>query len=140
MAAVDSESGEGPAEVIVSARPEPVDRKEKPKEATESASATKEKAENPSPEAPQIMYKVQIMASAKDLPLRPASFNGLNRVAKEPIKNLFRYVYGSTSSLREAKMLKSNADLKGYPSSFIVVYRNGERITFKESKEFLSKQ
>ncbi|MFC4097922.1 N-acetylmuramoyl-L-alanine amidase family protein [Euzebyella saccharophila] len=80
-----------------------------------------------------IVYKVQIMASAKNLPLRPASFNGLSQVAKEPYKNLFRYVYGSTRSLREAKMLKSNADLKGYTSSYIVAYSNGERIPFKES-------
>ncbi len=100
----------------------PVDSKKK-----ESAN-TKEK----------IIYKVQIMASAKDFPLRPESFNGLNEVAKEPIKNLYRYVYGSTPSLREAKMLKSNADRKGYPTSFITVYRNGERITFKESKKYIS--
>lgn len=81
----------------------------------------------------EIIYKVQIMASAKDIPLRPDSFNGLNQVAKEPYKNLYRYVYGSTKSLREAKMLKSNADLKGYTTSYIVAYRNGERIPFKES-------
>src|SRR5680860_308986 len=88
----------------------------------------------------EIIYKVQLMATAKDFPLRPESFNGLNRVAKQPIKNLYRYVYGSTQSLREAKMLKSNADIKGYPTSFIVVYRNGERITFKESQEYISGQ
>ncbi|WP_373519458.1 N-acetylmuramoyl-L-alanine amidase [Pricia sp.] len=86
----------------------------------------------------EIVYKVQLMASAKEFPLRPESFNGLNRVSKEPIKNLYRYVYGSTQSLREAKMLKSNADMKGYPTSFIVVYRNGERITFKESQKYIS--
>jgi len=80
-----------------------------------------------------VVYKVQIMATAKNLPLRPESFNGLNRVAKEPYKNLYRYVYGSTNSLEEAKMMKSNADLKGYPTSYIVAYRNGERIPFKES-------
>lgn len=80
-----------------------------------------------------VVYKVQIMATAKNLPLRPESFNGLNRVAKEPYKNLYRYVYGSTKSLEEAKMMKSNADLKGYPTSYIVAYRNGERIPFKES-------
>ena len=83
------------------------------------------------PEA-DIIYKVQIMASAKNLPLRPDSFNGLNRVAKEPYKNLYRYVYGSTKSMREAKMMKSNADLKGYTTSFIVAYRDGERISLKE--------
>ena len=80
-----------------------------------------------------VIYKIQIMASAKNLPLRPESFNGLNRVAKEPFKNLYRYVYGSTQSLEEAKMMKRNADLKGYTTSYIVAYKNGERIPFKDS-------
>ncbi|MGB6152436.1 MAG: N-acetylmuramoyl-L-alanine amidase [Pricia sp.] len=103
----------------------------------ESEKAMKEKA---SEDKAEIIYKVQLMASAKDLPLRPASFNGLSKVAKEPIKNLYRYVYGHTSSVEEAKMLKSNADMKGYPTSFIVVYRNGERISFRESKKYISGQ
>ena len=85
-----------------------------------------------------IIYKVQLMASAKDLPLRPTSFNGLGKVAKEPIKNLYRYVYGNTGSFEEAQLLKSNADMKGYPTSFIVVYRNGERLSFRESKRYIS--
>lgn len=100
--------------------------------------AGRKSKETSKPNNAEIIYKVQLMASAKDFPLRPESFNGLNRVAKEPIKNLYRYVYGSTQSLREAKMLKSNADLKGYPTSFIVVYRNGERIPFKESQKYIS--
>ncbi|NNE77339.1 MAG: N-acetylmuramoyl-L-alanine amidase, partial [Pricia sp.] len=90
------------------------------------------KIRSPEPKS-NVIYKVQIMASAKNIPLRPESFNGLNRVAKEPYKNLFRYVYGSTRSLDEAKMMKSNADLKGYTTSYIVAYRNGVRIPFKES-------
>ncbi|HET8735679.1 MAG TPA: N-acetylmuramoyl-L-alanine amidase, partial [Pricia sp.] len=65
---------------------------------------------------------------------------GLNRVTQEPYKDLYRYLYGSTSSLEEAEMLKSNADLKGYPSSFIVVYKDGDRTSFKESKEYISGQ
>ncbi|MGB7392877.1 MAG: N-acetylmuramoyl-L-alanine amidase, partial [Pricia sp.] len=146
----DSEAVQEPGEVVVSARPQPVEEKgnptksnnanENPENQKQNTARSSETAGAPSYDAPRIMYKVQIMASAKDLPLRPASFNGLNRVVKEPFNNLYRYVYGSTSSLREAEMLKSNADIKGYPSSFIVVYRDGERITFKESKKFLSKQ
>lgn len=122
-------SKEKVGEAVVSANPEIT--AEKPSK-DKKTYATEDKS--------GITYKVQIMASAKDFPLRPESFNGLNRVAKEPIKNLYRYVYGSTQSLREAKMLKSNADMKGYPTSFIVVYRNGERITFQESQKYVSGQ
>ncbi|WP_289062445.1 N-acetylmuramoyl-L-alanine amidase [uncultured Zobellia sp.] len=103
-----------------------------------AVSVKEEPKEQKTPDAPSktksnVIYKVQIMASAKNIPLRPSSFNGLNRVEKEPYKNLFRYVYGKTSSLEEAKMLKSNADLKGYKTSYIVAYRDGKRIPFKDS-------
>lgn len=118
-----------PHEVVVKADP---------KASVSNTMAETEKKE--SDEKTEIMYKVQIMASAKDFSLRPGSFNGLSKVAKEPIKNLYRYVYGSTSSLEDAKMLKSNADMKGYPTSFIVVYRNGERMSFKESQHYISGQ
>ncbi|PKA96810.1 N-acetylmuramoyl-L-alanine amidase [Flavobacteriaceae bacterium MAR_2009_75] len=89
--------------------------------------------EKEEPNKTGVIYKIQIMASAKNLPLRPESFNGLNRVAKEPFKNLYRYVYGSTQSLEEAKIMKRNADQKGYTTSYIVAYKNGERIPFKDS-------
>ena len=114
-----------PGEVVVTTNPAITSRKE--------SAAEKEKTSN-------IVYKVQIMASEKDIPLRPQSFNGLNRVAKEPYKNLYRYVYGSTTSLEEAKMMKRNADMKGYPTSFIAVYRDGERISFKEMKQYIQGQ
>lgn len=100
--------------------------------AASDAPTTVEKIDGPEPKE-GVVYKVQIMATTKNIPLRPSSFNGLHRVAKEPYKNMFRYVYGSTKSLEEAKMMKSNADIKGYPTSFIVAYQNGERIPFKES-------
>ncbi|CAZ97878.1 N-acetylmuramoyl-L-alanine amidase family protein [Zobellia galactanivorans] len=109
-------------------------KKETPPEPQKTApSVSKETTVAPAEKKSDVVYKVQIMASAKNLPLRPESFNGLNRVAKEPYKGLYRYVYGSTPSLEEAKMLKSNADLKGYTTSYIVAYRNGERIPFKDS-------
>ncbi|MGP1993409.1 N-acetylmuramoyl-L-alanine amidase family protein [Zobellia laminariae] len=80
-----------------------------------------------------VVYKVQIMASAKNIPLRSSSFNGLASVEKEPFKGLYRYVYGSASTVEEAKILKSNADSKGYTTSYIVAYRDGKRIPFKDS-------
>lgn len=137
--------------VAVTEAPEPEDKAEKKQHKREADRASSDNSQSAAAnekktgrsatmETAEIMYKVQIMASAKDFPLRPESFNGLSKVAKEPIKNLYRYVYGGTSSLEEAKMLKSNADMKGYPSSFIVVYRNGERITFQESKKYFAGQ
>ena len=85
-----------------------------------------------------IIFKVQILASSKELPLRSENFNGLSTISKEPYKNLFRYMYGKTNSYEQAKMLKSNADLKGYDTSFIVAYKDGVRIPMKQAMKYIS--
>ncbi len=85
-----------------------------------------------------IVFKVQLLASARDLDLRSDNFKGLNRLSRESYKNLFRYMYGNTSSYDEALLLKSNADAKGYPSSFIVAYKDGERIPVPDALKYVS--
>ncbi len=87
---------------------------------------------------PQVIFKVQIMASVKDLELKPQNFKGLGRISQEPYKNLYRYMYGITNSYKEAEMLKSNADMKGYTSSYIVAYKEGVRIPVTEALKYVS--
>ncbi|NNL00776.1 MAG: N-acetylmuramoyl-L-alanine amidase [Eudoraea sp.] len=82
---------------------------------------------------PELLFKLQIMASTKNLDLKPQNFNGLGNISKEPYKNLYRYMYGTANSYQEAKMLKSEADRKGYTSSYIVVYKEGVRIPLTEA-------
>ncbi|WP_350288827.1 N-acetylmuramoyl-L-alanine amidase [uncultured Croceitalea sp.] len=80
-----------------------------------------------------VIFKVQLMASSKIIPLDGANFKGLNTLSKEPVKNLYRYMYGNTNSYLKAKLLKSNADAKGYTTSYIVAYKNGNRIPLHEA-------
>jgi N-acetylmuramoyl-L-alanine amidase len=83
-----------------------------------------------------IVFKVQLMASSKDLPLNSQIFNGLNKISKEPVNNMFRYLYGNTDSYLGAKLLKANADMKGYTTSFIVAYKEGKRIPLQEALKY----
>lgn len=78
--------------------------------------------------AANIEFRVQLMAGSKIIPLVPSRFNGLDKLSKEPIKNLYRYMHGSAFTYSDAKLLKKNADSKGYPSSYIVAYKDGVRI------------
>ena len=87
---------------------------------------------------PQVIFKVQIMASAKNLELKPQNFKGLGRISQESYKNLYRYMYGITNSYKEAEMLKSNADMKGYTSSYIVAYKEGVRIPVTKALKYVS--
>ncbi|MCE2612470.1 N-acetylmuramoyl-L-alanine amidase [Flavobacteriaceae bacterium D16] len=84
-----------------------------------------------------IIFKVQLMASSKDLPLNSEDFRGLSALSKEPYKKLFRYFYGNTPSYIQAKLFKSNADAKGYTSSFIVAYKDGVRVPLSEALKYV---
>jgi len=85
-----------------------------------------------------IVFKVQIVASSKKINLTPGNFKGLNRLSKEPYKNFYRYLYGNTTSYTQAKLLKSNADIKGYTTSYIVAYKDGKRIPITEALKYVS--
>lgn len=85
-----------------------------------------------------IIFKVQLLASSKVIPLDDDYFKGLNTLSKEPVKNLYRYMYGNTNSYLMAKLLKSNADAKGYTTSYIVAYKNGNRIPLQEAIKSVS--
>ncbi len=92
------------------------------------------KLETPSEtKADEIVFKVQLLASSKNIPLKPENFNGLDQISSEPIKNMFRYLYGNAENYAAAERLKAQADTKGYTTSYIVAYRNGERIALKEA-------
>ena len=89
----------------------------------------KEVVETPS----DLVFKVQIMASSRNIPLEKANFKGLDVLSKEPFKNLYRYMYGNAKTYEEAKNLKADADAKGYTTSYIVVYKKGTRVPLKEA-------
>ncbi len=88
--------------------------------------------------APGITFKVQLMAVSKEPSLKPDDFNGLPNLSVEHFQKVYRVLYGNTSSYAEAQRLQSFAALRGYPSSYIVAYRDGERIPLPEAISALS--
>ena len=88
--------------------------------------------------AANVVFKVQLMASGKDLSSDSPYFKGLNRVSKEPYNKLYRYLYGETRSHREAEMMKSKAASRGFSTAYIVAYRDGVRIAIGEALQEVS--
>jgi N-acetylmuramoyl-L-alanine amidase len=83
-----------------------------------------------------VTFKVQLMATGKDLSATAPEFKGLNKISKEPVKDLFRYMYGETDTYMGAKLLKSNADMKGFTTSYIVAYKDGKRIALQDALKY----
>lgn len=88
--------------------------------------------------AKSIVFKIQLMASSKNVALNPSNFKGFSNLSQEPYKNLYRYMYGETRSFREAKMMQTQAKEKGYTSAYIVAYKLGERIPIQEAIDEVS--
>ena len=86
----------------------------------------------------EVVFKVQLLASSRVLPLLSEEFNGLSSLSTERYKNLVRYMYGKTNSYAQAKLYKANADAKGYVTSFIVAYKDGKRIPVPEALKYVS--
>ncbi|MDO6491453.1 MULTISPECIES: N-acetylmuramoyl-L-alanine amidase family protein [unclassified Cellulophaga] len=133
------------AKVVVKKKPEVVKEKEavvvkKPqvkepvvvKKTEEVVSKTETTALNKN-----IEFRVQLFASGKSIPLKPDNFKGLNTLTKEPVNNLYRYMSGRAKTYYDAKMIKSNADIKGYTSSYIVAYKDGKRINVEDAIKYL---
>ncbi|MBM1106741.1 N-acetylmuramoyl-L-alanine amidase [Aurantibacter crassamenti] len=80
-----------------------------------------------------IEFRVQLMASGKNLSPGDAIFKGLGEISKEPIKNLYRYMHGSTTDVVKARLLKKVADAKGFTTSYLVAYKDGVRIDIEEA-------
>ncbi len=80
-----------------------------------------------------IIFKVQIAASTRDLEPRSFNFKGLNDITRVKNGDMYKYLYGTTSNYDEVKKLKANAESKGYNSCFIVAFKNGEKISLQEA-------
>ncbi|RSK38582.1 N-acetylmuramoyl-L-alanine amidase family protein [Mangrovimonas spongiae] len=80
-----------------------------------------------------IIFKVQIAASSKQIEPKSYNFKGLNEVSREKINGLYKYYYGYTSNYTKVKQQQKTAKSKGYNSSFIVAFKDGQQITLEEA-------
>ena len=80
-----------------------------------------------------IIFKVQIAASSRNLEPKGYNFKGLSDLSKEKVGKLYKYFYGSTSDYNKVKKLQEEAKAKGYTSSFVVAYKDGKQIDVSEA-------
>lgn len=81
----------------------------------------------------EIVYKVQISASNKKLELHPRNFKGLKPISiSSDSTSLYKYFYGETNDLEEAKKYLKDAKAKGYNSAYIIALKNGKLTSLKD--------
>jgi len=67
--------------------------------------------------------------------LEPKAYNfkGLKNITRLKSGNVYKYLFGSTSNYGAVKDLKAQAESKGYTDSFIVAFKDGEKISLTEA-------
>jgi len=133
-----NEKNRNPSVTKASEKPETQKIIEKTSPSVAVAKMPSAEAEQVAKLASKITFKVQLMASGKDLSSNDTYFKGLNRISKEPYKDLYRYMYGETGSHREAEMMKLNAVSKGFTTAYLVAYREGARISMADALKEVS--
>ena len=86
-------------------------------------------SENPLTESNTIdlvTYKVQIAASKRRLELKSYNFKGLKDLSRIKEGSIYKYFYSSSYSYDEIENKKEFARLNGYPSAYIVGFKNGK--------------
>ncbi|MGB0973494.1 MAG: N-acetylmuramoyl-L-alanine amidase family protein [Flavobacteriaceae bacterium] len=79
-----------------------------------------------------VVFKVQLAASSKDLALKSYNFKGLTSLSKLKQGQLFKYFSGATNDYSEVKVIRDLAVKKGYTTAFIVAYKNGVKVPLSQ--------
>ncbi|WP_284652556.1 N-acetylmuramoyl-L-alanine amidase family protein [Flavobacterium terrisoli] len=77
------------------------------------------------------MYKIQLFASSKRRALTSPDFKGLGNISYSFENNLYKYYYGKSSDLNEAKKMYQEAKSHGFKDAFIVTTINGKTSAIK---------
>lgn len=79
-----------------------------------------------------VIFKVQLAASSKKIETKPYNFKGLKDISRIKESGLFKYYYGATSDYNKIQLMKKYAREKGYPSSYIVAFKDGKKLKLSE--------
>ena len=85
-------------------------------------------------ETKQLIFKVQILISSRDLPATSKMFMGLKNVEKVRDGSVYKYFYGNTRSFEESAQMQNKAREAGLNDAFVVAFLNGKRISIKEAR------
>ena len=92
-----------------------------------------EDVERSAPKDSGVRFKVQIITSSKRIDLKPKNFNGMDNVEEVKGKDLWKYMLGGEPTLDAARAVQQRCRDKGFDGSFIVAFKDGERIDLQQA-------
>ncbi|MCC6584053.1 MAG: N-acetylmuramoyl-L-alanine amidase [Chitinophagales bacterium] len=98
------------------------------KQVTEPKETTSEKG---------IIYKVQIKSSSKLLPKSDKAYDLYNNLKYEKVDGIYKYAYAPFTDFDLANKVLKKVKASGYKDAFIVVYKDGKKLSAAEAKNYL---
>ena len=79
-----------------------------------------------------VVFKVQLAASSRNLATKPYNFKGLRDISREKEGRLYKYYFGHTSNYNEIQNKLDEAKRHGFRTAYIVSFKNGIKTPVKE--------
>ena len=109
-------------------------------EPAKAASDEKKDTDGPETNGGDLVFKVQFMASSRQLKAGAAEFKGLKDVGSYQEDNLLKYTVGSFSDYDEALRTKRQV-AQTFPQAFVVAFRGSQKVDINTAiSEFRKKQ
>ncbi len=86
---------------------------------------------------PEVFFTVQIATSTKNKELVPQNFKGAEGISMYEDKGVYKYTYGHTQDLEQAKALQAHAKELGFKDAFVIGMASGKRVTLREASDLL---
>ena len=84
-----------------------------------------------------LVYRVQIVASDKQLKVTAPEFKGLSDIWSYETKGIYKYTDGAYGTQAEALTRQIELRKKGFTEAFVVVFdADGKRLTMEEARKF----
>jgi N-acetylmuramoyl-L-alanine amidase len=99
---------------------------------------TEEVKRTPAKPADEVVFRVQIATSPKELSTHSKKFAGLPEIWRYQHQGLYKYTAGKESSPDALAGLLGEAKKMGFTDAFIVAFHGEERITVAEAKKLIS--
>ncbi len=93
---------------------------------------TKTKKPNVKTNKNNIVFKVQIAASKRKIPLKSSRFKNLKDISYKKIGDWYKYYAGTSTSFGEIKKIR-NRVRKKIKDAFVVAFKNGNKISIKQA-------
>lgn len=84
-----------------------------------------------------IVYRVQFYSSPNKVALNSVKFKGLTNVFEYKASDNYRYAAGKYTKFAEAVKYQATVRGKGFKDAFVVVFKDGKRLTGDEAKKYL---